>query len=252
MSVRSTVAGVQTERLAELESGTVAVRTLTEALAINQSRLLSNVIPDAPVALIDAVSAASGLGILARMSAIGTALRTHLDETARVELAAHPSDTVRGWVCFAIASSTNADAPATLLSELRGVADDEHFAVREWAWMAARPTLTARLTDSITLLTGWTDDESERIRRFASESLRPRGVWAKHIPELKADPGQALPILEPLRSDQSRYVQDSVGNWINDAAKTRPDWVAELCARWREESPTAQTERITTRALRSL
>lgn len=96
MSVRGTVAGAQPERLADLESGTVAVRTLTEALAINQSRLLSNVIPDAPAALVDAVSAASGLGILARMSAIGAALRTHLEKAARVRLAAHPSDTVRG------------------------------------------------------------------------------------------------------------------------------------------------------------
>lgn len=90
------------------------------------------------------------------------------------------------------------------------------------------------------------------MRRFASEALRPRGVWAAHIPALKQQPELGEPILHPLRADPSQYVQDSVANWINDAAKTRPDWAIELCAQWAAESDSAATTRIMKRALRSV
>ncbi|MDV8009649.1 DNA alkylation repair protein, partial [Rhodococcus sp. IEGM 1318] len=70
---------------------------------------------------------------------------------------------------------------------------------------------------------------------------------------LKVDPDLGLPILTPLRADPSRYVQDSVANWINDAAKTNPDWARTQCRRWLTEyEANAATERIARRALRSL
>lgn len=252
MSATNTVAGVAPERRAWLESGAVPAATLTEALAIDQSQLMRNVLPNAPATLQREVDAASKLGILARMGAIGAALNAHLDPHEFRGLATHPSDTVRGWVCFATAVSSEARAVEHLLQRLRTFADDEHFAVREWVWMAARPSLTAHLEESIMILSAWVREDSERLRRFACEATRPRGVWAKHIAELKAHPEQGTPILEPLRSDPSRYVQDSVANWINDAAKNRPDWAMSICDRWRSESPTPHTERIVTRGLRSL
>lgn len=118
--------------------------------------------------------------------------------------------------------------------------------------MAVRPALAAELNTSIQLLSGWAGDGSERIRRFTSEALRPRGVWATHIPELKEDPGRGLPIPERLRTDPSRYVQDSVANWINDAAKTQPGLGRALCEQWLHAGTGAATERIATRALRSI
>ncbi|RRD04416.1 DNA alkylation repair protein [Arachnia propionica] len=234
-------------RLEALNSGRSASRTLAEALAVDQPALLRTVVPDPTPELLAAAADAGRLGILRRMWAMGELL-TRIDDTP---LTRHPSDTVRGWVCFAIAHR-HEDDPEAMLSQLQPFADDEHFAVREWAWMAARPSLVRDLDAGIALLVPWTAHASERIRRFASEALRPRGVWARHVEELKQEPHRGEPLLEPLRSDPSRYVQDSVANWINDAARTRPDWAVELCRRWQEESPTPATSRITKRALRSV
>lgn len=244
-------ADIDASHLAALNAGTASARTLTEALAIDQTILLGAVLPDANDELHAAAREAQQLGILKRMTRIGAALAERLDTATVERLADHPSDTVRGWVCFLLATRTP-DDPAVLLDQLRRFADDEHFAVREWVWMAARPTLARNLDASIDLLAGWTSGPSERVRRFASEALRPRGVWAAHIAALKQHPERGEPILHPLRADSSRYVQDSVANWINDAAKTRPDWAIDLCERWTAESGSAATARIVKRALRSI
>lgn len=244
------MADIDPAHLEALNAGTAPARTLTEALAIDQSLLLRAVVPEADDDLLAEADRAQSLGIVKRMAHIGAALADRPEVVEVERLASHPSDTVRGWACFLIAAHSSA-GPARLLQELRGLADDEHFSVREWVWMAARPTLVSDLDASIDHLADWTHDPSERIRRFASESLRPRGVWATHIAALKETPERGEPILTPLRADPSRYVQDSVANWINDAAKTRPDWALDLCRRWTAAGDSPATERIVKRALRS-
>ena len=91
--------------------------------------------------------------------------------------------------------------------------------------MAVRPHVAAELARAIALLVDWTADHSPYVRRFASEATRPRGVWCTHIAALRREPEPGRALLEPLRADPSGYVQDSVGNWLNDAGKDRPDWV---------------------------
>ena len=248
----SPTASIAAERRAELNSGRDESRTLAEILVITHSTLLTQVVPDAPEDLVDAARHADSLGVLARMQAMGEALYTHLGRCACLDLADHPADTVRGWTVFALVSQEKDADVETLLALVRPAADDPHFGVREWSWMAVRPHLVPQLDEAIRALRRWTAEPSERIRRFAGEVLRPRGVWARHVPVLKKEPERGLPLLEPLRADSSRYVQDSVANWVHDASKTQPTWAIELCERWREESPGPATERITKRALRSI
>lgn len=234
-----------------LSSGTLTTATLTEGLAIDQVRLLRCVFPDLPAASLAAAQAATDLGIVKRMAAIAALLLETVGPSAITTCQSHLSDTVRGWACFMIGADP-ASGPQQRLQAIQPLADDPHFGVREWAWLAVRPALVRSLSDSIDALIPWTASPSERVRRFASEALRPRGVWCSHIPALKKDPAQGLPLLAPLRADPAVYVQDSVANWLNDAAKDQPDWVRALCEDWRSDTPTPATDRICTRALRNL
>jgi 3-methyladenine DNA glycosylase AlkC len=74
-------------------------------------------------------------------------------------------------------------------------------------------------------------------------------VWAASIPLFRQQPHHALPILNALRHDESRYVEDSVANWLNDASKDQPDWVRHLLKGWRAEGV---SPRLIKRAERSL
>lgn len=237
--------------LAALERGETQAATLTECLAVDQIRLLQAVFPELSQPARDRATAASGLGILKRMGAIGALLLGELGTPGIARCQDHASDTVRGWACFMIGAQPGLDLPQRLAA-IRPLADDAHFGVREWAWLAVRPHLAADLDGSIAQMAVWATAPSERLRRFASESLRPRGVWCAHIAALKKQPERALPILQALNADPSAYVQDSVANWLNDAAKDQPDWVRDLCGQWQRGQPTAATLRICSRALRHL
>lgn len=242
------VADVSADRLALLNSGQAETTTLTEGLAMDFAVLLRAIAPQADSA---AMVAAADLGVTRRMAVAADLLRAALDPAELAALARHPSDTVRGWACYALAAEEGMSLPQRLAA-IQPLADDSHFGVREWVWLAVRPHLLADVADSIRLLIPWTSDPSERLRRFASESVRPRGVWCAHSAVLRADPTPGLAVLEPLRADRSRYVQDSVANWLNDASKDHPDWVRQVCSRWLSESPGKETAYICRRAQRSL
>ncbi|WP_027017177.1 DNA alkylation repair protein [Comamonas composti] len=245
------VADIDPALLQALSRGELETVNLVECLALDQVQLLATVFPDLSEKAQQAARQAGALGILKRMAAMGELLLQELGEQGIARCREHGVDTVRGWACFMIAAREGLDLQARL-EAMQALADDAHFGVREWAWLALRPHVMDALDEAMVLLARWTASPSPRLRRFACEALRPRGVWCAHIAGLKRDPQKALPILVALRADEAVYVQDSVANWLNDAGKTRPDWVRGLCAQWLQDSPCQATRRIVERALRNL
>lgn len=234
--------------LADLNQGRIEAKTLAEVLAIDFRALMISAIPKAKEH-VDRLS--PELGIVARMSEGGKIVVDLFGEKGIDICLEHPSDTVRGWGAFAIGMLPQLSV-VDRLDRIRSFADDPNSGVREWAWLGVRNAIATDLKRAIKTLVPWTRDPSDRIRRFATESTRPRGVWCAHLDVLKESPNLGLPLLEPLRADESKYVQDSVSNWLNDAAKSQPDWVRSICKDWLKKSDSSSTRRICRRATRSI
>lgn len=241
---------ITSQRITALNSGTVETTVLTECLAVDFAQLMRNTLSFVSPQALHLLSEASKTGITARMTLAAQLLHTH-PQTNLEELSKHASDTVRGWACYYIGLQDNMSL-AEKLTLIRPLANDSHFGVREWSWLAMRKDIIAQPEETLSLLLPWTKDSSDKIRRFACEAIRPRGVWCAHFTLLKKQPELALPILDALRSDPSVYVQDSVANWLNDASKSSPDWVQTVCDRWLNECNTPATIRICKRALRTI
>jgi len=251
---------VPPEVLERLNRGEIEAVNLMESLAMDQRTLLGNLLrqtgrTDYLQPVLDALGGQKKQGFNSLAETIGTALFAQVaqrdDQDFLSAISAHRSDLVRCWAAYGIGRNPDPEIEEAL-ERIRPFAADGHYGVREIAWMAVRPKLARDLERSIRILSGWAMDKDANIRRFASEATRPRGVWCAHIEALKDDPGRGLPILEPLRADTSKYVRDSVGNWLNDAGKTRPDVVKAICARWETESGAKETKYIVRRAMRTM
>lgn len=239
-----------------LNAGKIETKNLMEWLATDQLLLLKTVLE--PINKMDwydsfeeAVRAQKKPTANSNTKVIGETLAQLTDSNfVNTHLAGHQSDIVRCWGCWA--ESLFQDSVEDLLNAMNPYAADSHFGVREVVIFASKERLILDLDKAIAILAVWTKDEDENLRRYAVEALRPVGVWTKKIPEFQDNPGLGLPVLEPLKSDSSKYVRDSVGNWLNDASKSKPDWVKSLCSRWEKESDTKETAYILKRGLRTL
>jgi len=248
------------EILDQLNNGKIESANLVEWLAVDQKLLLENTLSGLNrTEYLDSVFSAINDLKKQTVTTVHEAIGKTLSEQASIhddaelpeQLAAHPSDVVRCWAAHAATTGAGLSVEEKLNRTARFAADS-HFGVREMAWLAVRGDIIQNLHESIVILTEWTQNRDENIRRFTTEATRPRGVWCAHINVLKQNPEHGLPLLEPLKSDSSKYVRDSVGNWLNDASKTRPDFVKDLCARWETESDTPETAYIIKKALRAL
>jgi len=189
--------------------------------------------------------------LVTRMRQAGQLLLEHYGLSWVRSSVNHPSDTIRGWAAMSVGLIPDITF-SNRLEFARPYADDPHFAVREWVWIGIRQHIVADPCASVEELLPYTHEDSERVRRFASEATRPIGVWSAHIPLLKAEPWQGERLLNLLRHDRSRYVQDSVANWLNDASKSAPGWTAEICGRWTKFTNPDVSARLLRRATRSL
>lgn len=248
------------EILGQLNRGEIETANLVEWLAIDQRTLLENLLTQynrkkylKPILeqigslkkqTVNTINEAIGIGFFEQAT-------KRKDSDFLQTISTHQSDVVRCWATYTIGKNASLDIKQKL-QRIQSFAVDKHFGVREISWLAVRQNIAQNLEESLAILTKWTSHADENVRRFASEATRPRGVWCEHIEELKQNPELGLTILEPLKSDKAKYVQDSVGNWLNDASKTQPEFVQKLCKRWEKESDKKETRYITKKALRTI
>lgn len=246
--------------LEQLNSGQIETANLVEWLAVDQRLLLENLLNQTdrikylkPILTdidnlnkqtVNTINEAIGKGIF-------TQATKYNDTEILAIIATHKSDLIRCWAAYTIGKNPKLNVKQ-MLQQIQPFSADKHFGVREICWLAVRQTIAKNLTESLEILSKWTNNEDENIRRFASEATRPRGVWCEHIEELKQNPALGLTILKPMKSDKAKYVQDSVGNWLNDASKTQPEFVKNLCKKWGKESPTKETSYIIKKAMRTI
>lgn len=232
-------------RLAALQKGEVASTHLMEFLRIDAEILLKNTFPDFRYPVLPPKT-----GIVQKLDVLAAHIQQQYGFRIFEAFSCHPSDFIRSIACYVLAKQ--AFPFAEMMQRMRPLAEDENAGVREWAWLAIREDFAKEIETHLPLLAAYVEDPSPSIRRFASELSRPRGVWCKHIAALRKAPWLAIDIIEPLKADASRYVQLSVGNWLNDASKDHPAWVEKICAEWQVISPTKHTAYICKRGLRTL
>lgn len=104
---------------------------------------------------------------------------------------------------------------------------------------AVRAFLNTYPKETLAAATTWAGAADHRVRRLAGEALRPHLPWSAgtHLPV-----DTALPLLDMLHADSSRFVTTSVANHLRDIARTEPDLVLATLTRWRTEGRTADKE----------
>lgn len=252
---------IPSEVLELLNKGAIETANLTEWLAVNQFKLIDNTFPSLGLEkyiedVKESINQLKKITTMSTVKVVGEMLYELASEEGQLQkvldaLSNHKSDTIRCYATYLISLNTKLSIKKKLENSKRLIAD-KHFGIREIVWMALRPEIEKDLKNSIALLAEFTKDKDENIRRFATEVCRPRGVWCKHIESLKNKPEQALVLLENLKADKALYVQNSVANWLNDASKSQAKFVVDLCNKWKEDSPTKETEKIIKRALRTI
>lgn len=248
------------EILERLNRGEIETANLVEWLAVDQRLLLENLLKQFDrtqylKSILTDIENLKKQTVNTINEAIGTGLLKYSlknNDTEMLEIITnHTSDLIRCWATYTIGKNETLNI-CQKLERIQHFSADKHFGVREICWLSVRSSIARNLVKSIEILSDWTNHADENVRRFASEATRPRGVWCEHIEELKQNPELGLAILEPLKSDKAKYVQDSVGNWLNDASKTQAEFVKTICEKWKSESPTKETAYIIKKALRTI
>jgi len=82
-----------------------------------------------------------------------------------------------------------------------------------------RPFIDKYPEKTLAVMRKWSKDKNVHVRRLSSEGLRPRLPWARKFDSFIENPQPILGILDNLKDDDSKFVQKSVGNNLNDILK---------------------------------
>ncbi|MDF1644644.1 MAG: DNA alkylation repair protein [Pseudomonadales bacterium] len=126
----------------------------------------------------------------------------------------------------------------------------EYFTRFSSSEFSVRPFIIQDSKRMMVQMLEWSLNESEHVRRLASEGCRPRLPWAMALPEFKKFPQPILPVLENLKQDSSLYVRRSVANNLNDIAKDNPQVTLDVVECWIGEH--ADTDWLVKHASRTL
>jgi 3-methyladenine DNA glycosylase AlkC len=116
---------------------------------------------------------------------------------------------------------------------------------------AIRYFLNAFPQETLKELKSWSKDSHYHVRRLCSEGTRPKLPWSQKI---NIPATAALPLLDNLFSDKTRYVTRSVANHINDISKTDPNLALATLIKWEKSGKQREGEMdyIIRHALRTL
>ncbi|MDT7769877.1 MAG: hypothetical protein QOI30_2887 [Mycobacterium sp.] len=151
---------ISQDRLAVLESGAIESATHVEQMAMNQARLFAEVFPS-----VQGGERLTHGGFISKLRAGGQALFEAFGAEAPEVAHSKTSDTVRGWGAFSVPLVCGDELNAAI-DLLVPFADDHHFAVREWAWLALRPYVVANPLLALEALEPLWSSPSDRLRRF--------------------------------------------------------------------------------------
>ena len=112
----------------------------------------------------------------------------------------------------------------------------EAITQRNTSEYAIRPFIKKYPQKTIKQMLAWSKSSSFHVRRLSSEGGRPRLPWASKLQMFIDDPAPLLPILENLKDDTSKYVQNSVANCINDFVKDNRPVAEALIESWIKEA----------------
>ena len=115
------------------------------------------------------------------------------------------------------------DAPERALDVLEAVT--QRFSME----YALRPFVNAHEDVVFARLAAWCEHGHYHVRRLVSEGTRPRLPWGIAI---ASPPERALPLLDRLHGDDTRFVTRSVANHLNDLSKVMPAEVMDRLEAW--------------------
>lgn len=114
---------------------------------------------------------------------------------------------------------------------------------------AIRPFINNFEKETLATLKTWSTDSHYHVRRLVSEGTRPKLPWAKKI---TMDYHKAIPLLDTLYRDNTRFVTRSVANHMNDISKNDPELCIKTLKQWRSKTKGKEQDFITRHSLRTL
>jgi 3-methyladenine DNA glycosylase AlkC len=112
----------------------------------------------------------------------------------------------------------------------------EEITKRHTGEYCIRPFIETYPKKTLAVMKKWSTDKNVHVRRLSSEGLRPRLPWAAKMDRFIEDPRPILDILENLKDDDSRFVQKSVANNLNDILKDNYQIGFSIIKKWAQNA----------------